>query len=263
MKQILLCGIIALCLIAGMHTSTRAQGVYWESITSGGPLGDKPILSEMYYMPKKVKVASRNDDAVLIFRMDKDLLYSINTKEKTYSETTFSEMEKKMKQMSATMDSRTKELEKQLEGLPEEQRKMMEQMMGGKMPKKSQGGTVEVSKTGQTKTISGYSCAEYVLRSGGNDVVTIWATRDVKNFAGMAKDMGDFAARMEAMNPMSSKGLMDAMRKIDGFTIQTTTPQGITMLVQKIEPRPIPADQFEVPAGYKKVKSQLMDVTEE
>lgn len=64
---------------------------------------------------------------------------------------------------------------------------------------------------------------------------------------------------MMAMNPMANKGLGDAFKKIDGFPIQTEMSQGITNTVTKVEKRAASASEFEVPAGYKKVKSKMME----
>ena len=51
----------------------------------------------------------------------------------------------------------------------------------------------------------------------------------------------------------------DAFKKIDGFPIQTEMSQGITNTVTKVEKRTASASEFEVPAGYKKVKSKMME----
>ena len=51
--------------------------------------------------------------------------------------------------------------------------------------------------------------------------------------------------------------LLEAMKKIDGFPLETTMGAGVTMQVTKVEQRPIPESEFTVPAGYTKVPSKI------
>jgi hypothetical protein len=122
---------------------------------------------------------------------------------------------------------------------------------------------VDVKNTGDKKTISGFSCTKFVVTQDGKDMMTLWVTKDVSGFDAMRKDWEEFSKRMMAMNPMGGKGLGEAFKKIDGFPIQTEMGQGMTSTVTKIEKKTAPASEFEVPAGYKKVKASMMDEMDE
>ena len=170
---------------------------------------------------------------------------------------TFAEMEGAMKKAGAKMDSQMAGLEEKLKGLPPEQREKMEKMMGGSARKDAK---VEVQGPGERKTISGYACASYKATADGKMVFTSWTTKDVKGFDGMKKDWQDAARRLASMNPMAGKGMGEAFAKIDGFPIQMEMNGGIITTVTKIEQRSALPAEFEVPAGYAKVDSPLLQM---
>jgi hypothetical protein len=244
--RVWLFALATLALTAGAF----AQGFYYESVTKGGPLGDQGRTSKTYAMPKMFKHVDQGGE-IMVARLDQEKFYGINTSEKSYWEMTFAEMEAMVKQLSAKGDKRMAEMEEKMKGLSPEQRKMMEQMMPGGLGKKA-GGPVEVTKSGESRSISGQACAKYVATSDGKELVTVWTTRGLKGFDAMRKDWEQFAKRMMAMSPGAGK-LAEAMTKIEGFPMETTLGgMGIVTTVTKVEPRSTPAGEFAVPAGYTK-----------
>lgn len=263
MKHVLIRRAVGLCLTLGLVATAFGQGAYWESTTSGGVLGDKTRTEKMYYIPKKFKSESEDGNA-MILRLDKQVLYSVNGKEKTYWEMTFEEMEAMMKKSGAKMDDAMAKMQKKLESMPEAQRKMVEKMMKGRIPsKESDDSNIEVTNTGEKKSISGYSCTKYVMKQDGKELMTIWATKDAKPFEEMRKDFEEFQKRMMAMNPMMMKGIVAKMSTIDGFPVETELGKGMKHVVTKIEKRSTPASAFEIPAGYTKVKPPAMETGDE
>lgn len=264
MKQRIAWKAVGLCIAVSMVGTAYGQGVYWEAHRSGGRSGDKTVTEKMYYMPKKFKSESSDDGGMVIFRLDKEVMYIVNTKEKTYSEMTFAEMENAMKTMGSKMDATMAKMQKEMEGMPEAQRKMVEKMMKGKIPgKTAEGAEIEVTRTGEKKTISGYSCTKYVLGEKGKDLLTLWVTKDVKDFEGMRKDFEQFRKRLMAMNPMMAKGLAAKINEVDGFPIETDMGGRMKQVVTKIERKATPSGDFEVPMGFKKVKSPMLGAEDE
>ena len=248
---------LGLALLIGL--AAYGQGMYWETKMTGH---GQESMTKMYAMPKMFKtMESEGGDAVIV-RLDKELIYQINAKEKTYSEMTFVELETMMKKMGGKMDDAMAQMQEKMKDMPEEQRKMMEQMMGSRMPGKKDA-AVDVKNAGEKKSISGFSCTKYVVNQDGKEAMTVWATKDVKDFGALRKDWEEFSKRIMAMNPMGMKGLAEGMKKVDGFPIQTDMSQGISTLVTKVEKRSTPASEFTVPAGYKKVDSKMMEGMEE
>ena len=251
-RKFLLC-----CTIALFATAAFGQGIYMESNTSGGPLGDKVMPSKTFMMPKMFRQEGTNE--VTIMRLDREKVYHLDPEKKTYSEMTFAELEEAAKKASAEMNSHMAEMQAKMKDMPEAQRQMMEKMMGGKIAGMMSEGKIEVSGPGEKKTISGYSCAKFAATKDGKDYVTIWATKDIKGFDVLRKDWEQFSSKMMSMVP-NGKGLADAFKKVEGVAIQTDMA-GITTLVTKVEQQSTPASQFEVPAGYTKVDSPLKQAT--
>jgi GLPGLI family protein len=251
--------IVAIVVALFVAVIAYSQGLYWESGTSGGALGDRVIASQSYYMPHMFKSTTADMGNVTIVRLDKKMIYQIDSNQKTYSEMTFDEWEAQMKTMGAKMDSQTEELKKKMESMPEEQRKMMEQMMGDKMAPKSKDAKIDVVKTGEGKKIAGYSCTKYSVTKDGKEALALWATKDLKGYDTMRKDMEDFTARLMTSDVQGMKSYAEAVKKVDGFPMQTDMQGGIKVEVTKVEQKNLAVSEFEVPAGYTKVKPKMME----
>lgn len=231
--------------------SALGQGLYWESTTTGGPLGDKGNLSQNYAMPKMFKIV--NATKVMILRMDQEKIYDVDPAKHTYSEMTFADMENYAKKAGDKMAA----FKEKIKNMPPEQRQKMESlsaMMGG-----GNDAPVEIKATGETKTVSGFACKKYVMTRSGKDLATMWVTPDVSGFAGLRKDWMEFGKRMATLTNMT--GLGEAYQKMDGFPMETEMDMmgKMTTTVTKVEKRSTPAGEFSVPAGYTKVDSPMME----
>jgi hypothetical protein len=247
---------VCLFLLAALPLSP--QGLYWESMTTGRMFPDTGRTSKFYYMPKMFKTVTSDAGDGVILRFDKELLITLSPKDKTYSEASFAEIDSAMKRVSSEMDEQMSQMQEQLKDLPEEQRKMVEKMMGDKMSGKKAEAHPEVIKTGDSRSISGYACTKYLLKQGEKVMMTVWATKDVKEFEVMRKDLEEFSRRMLAMNPMAQKAITDAMKHIDGFPVERDMGGDMKEVVTKIEKKSIASGEFEIPSGYKRVDSPLM-----
>jgi hypothetical protein len=245
MKGIALRRSIGVLVILAFAASAFAQGLYWES-KGAGVAGER--VSKHYYMPRMFKSVEDEYGTVIIFRLDKEMLYTIHPKEKTYKQVTFAEMEAAMKKGGEKLDKRMVELQKKMESMPPEQRKMMEDRMGAFMPGKEKDQKIEVVATGDRATISGFPAAKYVIKRNGKEMLALWVTKDLKGYDVMRGDFDQFMKRSMRMSPIA-KGMADAFTKVDGFPVQTEIGE-IKETVTKIERRSIPASEFDVPAGY-------------
>jgi hypothetical protein len=250
MKVLVFRWMLTVLLIPCAGIASYAQGLYWESKESGSKADD---ASKHYYMPKMFKsVEAGTGGNVTIFRLDKEVLYQINTKEKTYSATTFAEMEKAMKRLSARMDKQMMQMKKQLESMPADQRKKLEEQMGPFMA--GEDVKVDVINTGERAMISGFAATKFVVKTNGREMMALWATWDVKEYDSMRKDYEQFMKRSAAMQPVA-KGFADAFIKIEGFPVQTEIA-GRKETVTKVEKRLTPISEFEVPSGFKLEKKE-------
>jgi Domain of unknown function (DUF4412) len=244
-------------IVVSFAASGLAQGLYWESTMTGGPISTR--TDQMWVVPKKMKGVTEGTGETFIIRLDKELFITIDPNEKTYSEMTFDDIEKVMNKAGSKINAGMAEMRKKLAEMPEEQRKMVEQMMGSRMAMTATDAKVKVTKTGDTKTISGFPCTKYDVTRDGKEFMTLWITKSVKEFESMRKDWEEFSKRLSAMNPMAGSGIADAYSQIDGFPIQSILAGGMTTTVTKIEEKTAPASAFEVPSGYKKVKPKMME----
>ena len=232
-----------------------AQGLYWESTTTM-PMGGRERHTKYYYMPKMLKTVSDERSGYTVVRLDKEMFVTVNDSDKTYSETSFSDMEAAIKKASSDMDQRIAAMRDRLKDMPEDRRKMVEDMINRNM--QGTDSTLDIVKSDEKKTIGGFSCTKNTLKQGDKELATIWTTTDIKGYQDMGKDLKEFGARLAAMNPRGGKTMAAGTRKVDGFPMQMDMGQ-ISMTVTKVEPQTTLATAFDVPDGYKKVPSTLID----
>ena len=233
--------LIQLCaFVAFTAVVASAQGLHWKTTTTA--MG-KEMNGESFCMPRMIKTVS-DDSEVLLVRMDRKMIYTVNAKEKEYSETTFHEVDSLMAEMAQKMKDRFK-------NIPEAQRKMMEQMMGGS----GNEGPAVTKNTGEQKKIAGYMCTKNIIMQGEKEMATVWATPDIKEFAGLRKDFEEFSKRM--MGQMPGMGaVVEELVKLQGFAMEMQLGTMMTQVVTSMEKRTTPASEYEVPSGLKKVKSE-------
>jgi hypothetical protein len=208
------------------------------------------MKSEFFFMPKMVKTVSEEGE-VMLLRIDKKIVYTVNAKEKQYSETTFNEIDTLLAKMVKKTKAASEQMKEQFKNMPEAQRKMMEQMMGGA----GNEAPVVTKNTGEKKKIAGYNCTKYVIMQGEKEMVTVWATPDLKEFAGMRKDFEEFSKRIMGQMPGMGAAVEELM-KLPGFGMETQFGTMMTQVVTSMEKRTTPAAEYVVPNGYTKVKSE-------
>jgi GLPGLI family protein len=238
MKNSMMKGTILIILTIAAAGIVAGQGLSWESTTTIPIANGREIHSTSNYRPRMIKQSSENN--VMIFRLDKEMIYLIDTEKKEYSEMTFVEMEAAAKKANKKLEGKMAEMNEQLKNMPPEQRKTMEQMMGS-AGMGAANAKIDVIKTSEKKTINGYACIKYAMKEDGKEVGSVWTTNGVPDFTSMQKDMKEFGQRMAAQMPKAGE-MVAAMKKVDGFPVQTT-----------IEKKTAAASEFEIPAGYKKV----------
>lgn len=252
---------VSLVLLLIVAVTGFSQGLYWQTNTVG-TVGEH--VSDGYAVPKKMKIVDQGTASmpghITIFHLDREAMWQINPSKKTYSEISFAEMERMMKEVSGKMDAAMAKMQEELSNLPPDQRKMVEQMMKGRMPGASGNADapLRVSNTGERKTISGFPCTKFLVQRGENTVSTLWVTNDVPGFAELAQDWKAFSKRLASLTPRFANEMVEAYKEIQGFTIQSELPDmGVVTTVLKVERRSIPDREFEIPAGYTKVQSDL------
>ena len=214
-----------------------------------------------YYGPGKIKVVELPDSQVTIIRGDKGLVWSIDLKNKTYTEMTFEQIAEMQKQARAQMRQARSQVAQELENLPPEQREMVEQMMQSRMGKAMQDmmeGKFRLTwnKTGDTEKILGYKCVKYVGLLNGQPFMEVWVTDKY--------DLGEtFIAMLRAYGIVGGEGEAE-IQPLHGLPLKSITTMDLGMgkvreesVAVKVRKKKIPDSEFELPAGLTKSEANM------
>lgn len=211
----------------------------------------------MYFQKNKVKIV--DEDATIMFDVDKGILCFVKPDRKEYWCGTPKEMRE------AIEGARTSMMEEQMKHMPAEQREMMKKYMGeqGKTKETAEKKkiSVKVKKTGEKATIAGYTGIKYQIFADGELSEELWVAPkitipdeiDWKKWAKLQEAMMEIGGGEESYS--DSKEYMDIMRKggvIKSIAYYEKDAKGVTVAT-KVEKKKIPSSEFQVPKGYKKV----------
>jgi hypothetical protein len=162
------------------------------------------------------------------------------------------------------------QMEEALKSAPPDQRAMIEKMLKGQMsamtPKER-----TVKPLGEAKTVGGFQCSGYTISTGDGETTEVWAADpksikiDPKDLA-VLKELGSF---MKAMLPGTDQ-FADLIKdyenpgegQVPGLPVLSihrdkAGKEGWRSELVRVESGPIPADRFDVPAGFKKEEAKL------
>jgi len=258
---------ISICLLAAffglilLNTSVFAQKTfegYLEQTTiriSNMPMQPPKVTEneKIFYKSGKFKTSNLATGKDMVFRFDKELTWSIDHKNKSYTEMTFAQMQEGMDKMKSAMKESMKDMS------PEE-RKMMEKMMGKNLGKmfggEEPGIEMSVKRTGKKKTILGYNCELIYLNLNDEPMMEMWVTDKLS----MGTDLLEVYEKMGFI-----KGnLTDEAKKINGIPLanKMTMDMGMGKMeseteVNKVVKTSVSDSEFEIPRGYKKKESGM------
>lgn len=216
--------------------------------------GDKPGTATTWVSSTHFKMADGESETT--FDLKSGRLIVADTKKKQYWETTTQEMQAAMAKVAA-------QLEEQMKAMPAPLRDKMMGAMGGVAD------SVKVTKSGDAKTVAGYSCQPYVFMLGA-DPAKAPMTMETCNTKDLSWPAQIWDARVAmtgggmAGNPMGQRfqKMFDEMKKAEGFPVSEVTTMKLmgksmvtTREVTEVKKGAIPESVFAVPAGYKKVDS--------
>lgn len=236
--------------IAAVHTTTNE--------VSGQTLTEKIFIDGDH-----LRFESVEDQAIFIFDAAKEVVWSINLKDKTYTEMTKADIEAVGEQVNAAMTEQQRLMEEQLKQLPPEQRQMMEDMMGVYMPDEKP--PVVYKKIRSGEKIGTWVCDVYDGYEDDTKIETVWAADETKlgitghDFATLQK-MADFFAKLNPdRDEIYAYGSAEAEEKLmySGVPVKTVTYEGDhvveTSELRQIEETNVDAALFKLPEGLKKV----------
>ncbi|NJK92196.1 MAG: hypothetical protein HC904_10415 [Blastochloris sp.] len=220
---------------------------------------DAPKTSRMILDSKGLRV--ENGDEILLFRPDKDLLWILQPKTKTYhqlSETELTQMADSLKQMQSQLDQ-----------LPPEQRAQLEILLNHQLPNSSTLPRTTPPQVTYEKLASGvklgsWTCDHYAEKENGTKVGEVWTVPftslpGMTEFTGMMKRVGRFFSKMPGPgmdNPFFSFDDVAAnSAAAPGYPVkdQRLDPQGAvisTWELKRLSEEKIDPSLFDLPTGY-------------
>jgi hypothetical protein len=187
-----------------------------------------------------------------ILKSDKKLLYMIDHNKMQYSEMPL-DFDKMFEEAAGAQAAEDPEKAEAMKKMPGFMKNMMKGVMGNMSAK--------VTETGETKKIGSWNCRKYLVEMdmgmAGKSNAETWATEDLKI---------DYTKAFTAANAMMAsmpgfEKIIQEMKKIKGVVVlqtSTATVMGadVTSTTELIEAteKAAPAGNYDVPAGYKKVK---------
>jgi Domain of unknown function (DUF4412) len=160
------------------------------------------------------------------------------------------------------------EVESQLESLPPEQHKAIEEQL--KMPQQaSKAASAEYVMTDDMTKVLGYDCTRVNVLLGGTKAAEYWGTPS-PDFKISEAERATMAGLGKALNGADAgAGAGGASRAFmwdtnqDGFPLimRCTADTAITTHLQitKFDRKPLPKEMFKVPSGYKKLNLSMKD----
>ena len=220
-------------------------------------MGERRQESEetVYYKPGFFKVVDPERGNVTIVNLDKGLIWQIDLNKKTYFEMTFDQLAQMQEQASAKMKEVQQRLQTQLQGMPEDKRQMIEQMLGKGTMKALAQGKLEFTwkSTKEKQTINGYPCRKYIPLLNGEPIGEVWVTDKF--------NLGDDVSKYVQALRLFGKQSFASEPPFKGLPIKTVIDMQMgpskthsESTVVKVEEKSIPDSEFALPSGLKKVE---------
>ena len=214
---------------------------------------EKDEIMVFWLGPNKVRTDMETAKTSSILMSDKKILVMIDHNKMQYAEMPL-DFDKMFEEAPAAQGTEDPEKAEAMKKMPGFMKNMMKGVTGSMSAK--------VTDTGETKKIGNWNCRKYLIEMsmgmGGESKSETWATEDLKIDYTMA-----FTAANAMMASMPGfEKILQEMRKVKGVVVlQTATTKmmgaevtSTTELVEAAD-KDAPAGNYDVPAGYKKVKA--------
>ncbi|MBI4444538.1 MAG: DUF4412 domain-containing protein [Acidobacteria bacterium] len=234
-------GLLLTSLLWGVasHTLWAEDLTLKEVTTSTAPMGGNQKVTNTNYFSSTAMKHSSSDGNDFIIRYDQRKIISIDNKKKTYSQTSFDELQKMINKAAGEAN------------LSQEEQEALKQVMGQTM------GQVSVQKQGAGEPIVGHPTEKYLIQMAPLEI-QVWATSELT----MPEVYYDAIKISMPRNPMFDMAKMyEEFKKIKGMPLKSVTNMkmmGMSMTttteVTSVEKGAIPGSVFEIPAGYKETQ---------
>lgn len=215
----------------------------------------KSAGTETNYMSADHVRMGRGEGTSTLVDLKSGVMTTLDDKKKTYYSVTKQDLEQMQAKMQEKMnDPQTK---KAMEAM---------QSMTGAMTF-----TPQVTKTGVTRKIAGFTCEEWSIAMSAmmttKECVTTELTYPVHAFDGYKEFTKGMQSMMSGFGPIAKSGaeLAEKLKAMKGFPVATSSAIDVMGMKQTTESEvievrhsEIPASVWEVPAGYTKIENPML-----
>jgi hypothetical protein len=244
----------ALLFAAGTAAASDDLTIVSKNTLNGKPSG----TSTSYLTGDHVRMAQDGGHDIII-DLKTGVTTTLDGAKKTYYTTTKQDME----QFAAKMQERMND---------PQMKKGMEMM--GKMSE-GMAGSIDVTKTGETRSVAGFRCDEWVITMNAFTTIKECVTSELQYPAHAFEAYKDYSESMKKMmsgfGAMAQSGaeLAEKMKAMKGYPVATSMKMDVmgqktASETEVIEVRKgaIPASTWEVPAGYTKIDNPMLKAFE-
>ncbi|MBI5787439.1 MAG: DUF4412 domain-containing protein [Candidatus Schekmanbacteria bacterium] len=255
-----------------------ADTMYEQAVTTEYEVGPKKFKEtanqKVYTQDKRMRIEDLESGEVTLIHFDHEMLYKVDTRKGTYSESSFRSLrimqgqeimqsQQGVPQRTVGREAAKEQLKKMTEGLPPERRTFMEQMMmqqqkamgiappdEEKKPEQPPESAYQIKDTEQTTVLNGLLCRKVKVLAGDKKVIDMWVTTKVgpDNY---------FTQIVEALGLFKPE-VLTLVKKVEGFPLEQTYRIQVGSLaghlqsvtVKKIEQTAADKNLFELPNGY-------------
>lgn len=212
---------------------------------------EKDTVSVIWLGENKVRT-DQEEGTSAIFLGDKKILYMLDHNKMQYAEMPM-DIDKMIDEAMKESGEEDAETAEAKEKMPAFMKSMMKGVAGSMSAK--------VTETGETKKIGSWNCRKYLIdmtMMGGEMKSEAWASEDIK----IDKDLYFTGSNAMLAGQPGFEKILKEMQKVKGVVVYQT---GVTKMMGaevatttellECSDKSAPAGNYEVPAGYKKVKS--------
>jgi Domain of unknown function (DUF4412) len=229
------------------------------TIVSKHTLNGKPGGTSTSYLASDHVRMAQDGGHEIIIDLKTGVTTTLDGAKKTYYTTTKQDLE----QFAAKMQEKMND---------PEMKKGMEMM--GKMSE-GMAGSIDVKKTGETRTVAGFRCDEWVITMNTFTTMKECVTSDLQYPARAFEAYKDYSESMKRM--MSGFGavaksgaeLAEKMKAMKGYPVATSMKMDVMgqktsseTEVTEVRKGSIPASAWEIPAGYTKIENPMLKAFE-
>ena len=240
--------------------TTRALAASDElTIVSKNTQNGKPTANSTSYLGSDHVRMAQGDGNEMIVDAQSGVMTTLDGKKKTYFTTTKQDLQQMSAKMAAMMND------------PKMQQGMqMMQKMAGAMAQ-----SYEVTDTGVTRQVAGFSCEEWTITMAGISTTKECLTTTLQYPAHALDAFKEFSQGMQhamsGFGPMAKagEGLAEKRKAMKGFSIATSSASEIMGVkvsqsteVVEVHRGAIPASTWEIPAGYTQVENPMLKALE-